>query len=321
MPFDLNTTIGEALRRIGDTTPLRDRAHVGGGCISQALRLRTERGSYMLKLSEERLPAFFAAEARGLALLASTNTVRVPEVLAFHDVVEDRESSVEDSKPGTGTSSSIFDPQSSDVGFILMEWLEAPPNADRRAADAQLGQALAALHRSSAPAYGLDCDNYLGIMPQPNGWETSWLVFFRERRLRHQAALATQNGYWPRARARRFERLLARLDSWIDDRLVQPALIHGDLWGGNYLLGPGGAPALIDPAVYYGDREIELAYTTLFNPLPPAFYQVYDEVWPLPDGWQARRPLYNLYHLVNHLNHFGERYAAVVDQTLQHYVG
>jgi fructosamine-3-kinase len=183
-----------------------------------------------------------------------------------------------------------------------------------------LGRQLAMLHRATAPAYGLDHDNYLGIMPQLNSWMESWAAFFRERRLRVQVELARRKGHLSGQRARRMERLLDQLDTWLGGHTPPSSLLHGDLWGGNVLAGPGGAPALIDPAVSYGDREAELAYTALFGGFPAAFYRAYDEAWPLPDGWQERRDLYNLYHLVNHLNHFGERYGEAVDVVLRQYV-
>jgi fructosamine-3-kinase len=149
----------------------------------------------------------------------------------------------------------------------------------------------------------------------------SWIAFFRERRLRFQAELARQNGLLGGQRERRMERLLGRLDRWIDSGLAQPALLHGDLWGGNFIVGPGGAPALIDPAAYYGDREADLAFTTLFGGFGPSFYAAYEAAWPLPAGWRERRDLYNLYHLLNHMNLFGESYGAEVDAVLRRYVG
>jgi fructosamine-3-kinase len=287
----------EALQLAGDTTALRDYAPLSGGSISQAVRLRSDRGQYLLKYAGRALPGFFAAEARGLTLLGSTGAVRVPAVLAHRD------------------------DQAGAPGFILLEWLDGPPAADRQAAAVALGTGLAALHRASAPAYGLDHDNYIGATPQPNGWMASWLAFFRERRLRFQATLARRNGRLAGERARRMERLLGRLGDWIDDSAPTPALLHGDLWGGNFIVGPGGAPALIDPAVYYGDREADLAFTSLFGGFPEAFYRAYDAAWPLPAGWQERRDLYNLYHLLNHMNLFGESYGAAVDATLQRYAG
>jgi fructosamine-3-kinase len=291
------TLAAEALLLSGDTTPLRDCTPVGGGSISQAVRLRSDRGLYLLKYGGPALPSFFAAEARGLGLLGDTHIVRVPTVLAYRD------------------------DHAGEAGFILLEWLSPPPAADRQAAAAALGTALAALHRMTAPAYGLDHDNYIGATPQPNGWMASWLAFFRGRRLCFQAELAQRNGHLAGNRARRMERLLSRLGDFLDDRMSTPALLHGDLWGGNFIVGPGGAPALIDPAVYYGDREAELAFTSLFGGFAPAFYEAYEAAWPLAEGWRERRDLYNLYHLLNHLNLFGEGYGAAVDATLRRYAG
>jgi fructosamine-3-kinase len=319
--------IREALALAGDTTPPREQALVGGGSISRAIRLRSDRGAYLLKTGGRGLPGFFAAEARGLELLAATATVRVPHVLAYRDAkTETGDLGVEASNARQASS---LKPQASNSGFILLEWLAAPPHADRARAAMLLGHQLAALHRAPTlrqargepPAYGLDHDNYIGATPQPNGWMASWLAFFRERRLRFQADLARRHGLLPGVRARRLERLLERLDAWIDDQIVQPALLHGDLWGGNFIVGPGGAPALIDPAASYGDREADLAFTALCGGVTEGFYRAYQEAWPLPAGWQERRDLYNLYHLLNHLNLFGESYSNAVDRVLRRYVG
>ena len=330
--------IRAALAQAGDTSPIRERASVGGGSISQALRLRTAQGHYLLKTGGRGLPGFFSAEARGLRLLASTGAVRVPDVLA----VQDAETTTDNRQPTTqvsvvgsewiGTQTTTDDQQPTtqapvvgrqssvvNVGFILIEWLEAPPAASRARAGEILGTALAAMHRASAPAYGLDHDNYIGATPQRNTPLPSWVEFFRERRLRPQAELAARNGMLPAARAARIERLLGRLGEWIDDKDVQPALLHGDLWGGNFIVGPGGAPALIDPAAYYGDREADLAMTRLFGGFPPSFYAAYQAAWPLAPGWQDRVELYNLYQLLNHLNLFGEGYGSQVDATLARY--
>lgn len=313
--------IRAALRLAGDDSSIRQRAGVGGGSISQALRLRTGRGDYLIKLGGRGRPGFFAAEARGLGLLAGTGAVRVPAVLGFRDA----ELTTDDRPPTTGTDAdrSVLGRRSSavDASYILLEWLEPPPAADRSKAGAALGTSLAALHRASADAYGLDHDNYIGATHQPNGWRDSWAAFFGEQRLGFQASLARQNGLLPPERAGRIERLVERLDRWIDDRATQPSLLHGDLWGGNFIVGPGGAPALIDPAAYYGDREADLAMTRLFGGFPASFYQAYAAAWPLPAGWQERVELYNLYHLLNHLNLFGGSYAAEVDATLARYVG
>jgi len=154
-------------------------------------------------------------------------------------------------------------------------------------------------------------------VPQQNDWTADWAEFFRERRLRPQGEIARRGGRMDGERARRFDRLLDRLDSFLTGHAPPPSLMHGDLWSGNVLVGPGGAPALVDPAASYGDREAELAYTALFGGFPESFYRAYEEAWPLPAGWRERRELYNLYHLVNHLNHFGESYGGAVDAALR----
>jgi fructosamine-3-kinase len=317
----MDDVIKQALRLAGDDAPITERAGVGGGSISQALRLRTVRGAYLLKIGGGGLPGFFECEARGLKLLAETGVVRVPEVLAFRDLAP-----TTDNRPPTaedGDVEAVVGGRRSAVetGFILLEWLDAPPRADRMQAGEILGTALAAMHRASARAYGLDHDNYIGATPQPNGWMPGWRDFFRERRLRFQANLARRNGLLPAERARRIERLLDRLDRWIDDALVQPSLLHGDLWGGNLILGQCGGHVLIDPASYYCYREADLAFTTLFGGFPASFYRAYAAAWPLLPGWQDRRDLYNLYHLLNHVNSFGESYGAELDATLRRYVG
>jgi fructosamine-3-kinase len=314
---ELEPIATEALRLAGDVSPLRGWTPVGGGMISQAARVTSERGEYLLKWGGRGLARFFEVEARGLEQLASSGAVRVPAVLAWRDPEGTKNQEPRTNEALTGEASQ-FSVLGSD-GFILLEWLPTPPQVDQTAAFDTLGRQLAALHRATAPAYGLDHDNYLGVVPQANGWMQGWAAFFRERRLRPQAQLAQRNGYLPTGRARRLERVIERLDSLLGDHAPPPALLHGDLWAGNVLVGPGGAPALIDPAISYGDRECDLGYTALFGRFPEAFYRAYDETWPLPDGWQARRDLYNLYHLVNHLNHFGERYGPSVDAVLRRY--
>ena len=313
----LDELIKEALGLADDATTLREWAPVGGGMISQAARITSERGDYLLKWGGRGLARFFEVEARGLDLLAAAGVVRVPAALAWRDLSNDERGTMNDESPARASSSFIAHRSS----FILLEWLPTPPRADQTVAFEALGRQLAALHRATAPAYGLDHDNYLGIVPQANSWMPSWTAFFRERRLRPQAELARRNGHLSGQRSRRLERVIERLDSWLDGHAPPPALLHGDLWAGNVLVGPGNTPALIDPAISYGDREADLGYTALFGRFPEAFYRAYEETWPLPDGWQERRGLYNLYHLLNHLNHFGERYGGQVDDGLRRYVG
>lgn len=181
-----------------------------------------------------------------------------------------------------------------------------------------LGQGLAAIHRTTAGAYGFDHDNFVGLLPQPNGWSESWISFYRERRLVPQLEIAARLGRLTPERRTLSERLLDRLPRWIDDTAVRPALVHGDLWHGNWLDTVDG-PALIDPAAYYGDREMDLAMASLFGGFSEAFWRAYEEAYPLLPGHEERRPLYQLYYLLIHLNIFGEQYGPGVDRILRAY--
>ncbi|MEA4910148.1 MAG: fructosamine kinase family protein [Anaerolineaceae bacterium] len=297
LPAALHARLTEVLRQAGDPGPLQEMHPVGGGCIHNAMQVTTPRERYFLKYHPHARPHTFTSEKRGLELLAVTHTVRVPQVLAAGD-------------PSDGMP-----------GFILQEWL-APSGASHTLDQGVLGEQLAALHRAGqAEAYGLDQDNYIGSNPQANDWSDDWVCFFCDRRLRPQMVLAERAGRMPSLRRQRLERLMERLAHWLDGVKRRPSLLHGDLWAGNVMTGPGGGPALIDPAVYYGDREAELAYTSLFGGFRSRFYQAYQAAWPLEPDFEERRDLYNLYHLVNHLNLFGEGYGGEVDAVLQRYVG
>ena len=184
--------------------------------------------------------------------------------------------------------------------FLLMEFLELKARGDFAA----LGRMLAALHRRQGERFGWARDNYIGSTPQQNGAHENWAEFWRERRLGPQLALARGNGY----------ALDAPPLALLDGHRPEPSLLHGDLWRGNAGFLAGGAPVLFDPAVYYGDREADLAMTELFGGFPPEFYSAYG---PLPAGYETRKQLYNLYHLLNHLNLFGGGYLAQVKAVLR----
>jgi len=183
--------------------------------------------------------------------------------------------------------------------FILLEQLDL-----RRSGDwAALAQMLARLHRTTGPRFGWHRDNRIGATPQINGWRDDWATFFHECRLRPQLELARRNGF-------AFEE-----PPRLENHRPEPSLLHGDLWSGNAGFIEEG-PVIFDPAVYYGDREADLAMTELFGGFPARFYAAYNEAFPLPDGYETRKHLYNLYHLLNHLNIFGEGYLAQVQRTL-----
>ncbi len=297
LPEALHTAVTAVLRAAGDDSSIEQTRPLAGGCINHALRLDTRHSSYLLKWNTNPLPDMFPVEASGLQLISDTRTVRVPSVLAAANTTPTH------------------------PAFILLEWLEGTERVTSPTMQETLGRHLAAMHRASTPAYGLDHDNYLGTMPQYNGWDENWLTFFRERRLRPQINLAQRHGHMPSNRQRGLERVIDRLEDWLGGVERQPSLLHGDLWGGNVIAGPDHTPALIDPAVYYGDREAELAYTELFGGFSSHFYAAYQETWPLAPGYAERRDMYNLYHLLNHLNHFGESYGSGVDAVIKQYGG
>ncbi len=268
---------------------------IGGGDISRAVRVTlADERQLLVKWHPNPLAGMFSAEARGLDLLRLAESLRIPAVVAHGEKSE------------------------AHPAFIAMEWLGR--GSSSRTVAEELGRGLAEMHRVTAAQYGLDHDNFIGANPQPNQQSDNWVTFFGEQRLGFQMDLAERNGYLPGARQRQLEKLLARLGDWLP---AEPpaSLLHGDLWGGNWLATDSGEPALIDPAVYYGHREAELAFTELFGGFSSAFYDAYNETWPLDAGYGERKDLYNLYHLLNHLNLFGGGYAGSVDNVLRRYVG
>lgn len=251
-----------------------------GGSINRCYRWTSGSGPVFVKVAGSAAASMLEAEAAGLAELARADAVRVPRVLAC----------------GRTRASA----------FLALEWLEA--GAASAESEARLGAQLAAQHAVSAPQHGWWRDNTIGSTPQANGALASWPEFFRERRLRPQLALAVANGFGPLLE-RPGERLLAGVEALLETHHPQASLLHGDLWGGNWLATTDGDPVIFDPAVYYGDRETDVAMTQLFGGFGPPFYRAYAAAAPLPPGAELRRDLYNLYHVLNHANLFGESYA------------
>jgi fructosamine-3-kinase len=233
----------------------------------------------------------FEAEADGLGDLAEAHSVRVPGVRAVG---------------ATG-----------DRAFLALEWLEL--GAPSTAGETLLGEQLAWQHRLSAQRFGWHRDNTIGSTPQPNAWCDDWVKFFRERRLRVQLELARRNGH-DGALARRGNELLELMGAFFASHHPVPSLLHGDLWGGNWAVDAAGNPVVFDPAVYFGDREADLAMTRLFGGFGNAFYTAYHATWPLDQAAGTRRSLYNLYHVLNHLNLFGggyrEQAQAMIERLL-----
>lgn len=249
---------------------------VGGTCW----RAQTGRTSWFVKSTAD-TPEMLSAEADGLAALASCNAVRVPQVLAA----------------GIGEGG----------GYLIMEWLDFDLAANRAVAARRLGTALARQHRCSADHFGWARHNFIGSTPQFNTRRDNWLAFFRDHRLGFQLRLAAENGYRG-ALQTQGARLLALLPAFFSGYSPAPSLLHGDLWSGNWGVLGNGDPVIFDPAVYCGDREADIAMTQLFGGFPPEFYAAYNDEWPLDPGYERRRDLYNLYHVLNHLNLFGGAY-------------
>ena len=222
----------------------------------------------------------FEAEAEGLAALKKAGAVRVPEV---YDVGSD-----------------------ADGAYIEMERLELERGTERAAA--VLGEQLATLHKHKAGLHGWHRDNTIGPTPQHNPWTSDWIEFFREHRLRFQLDLAARNGYSGELQALGLE-LADRLAGLFEDYRPEPSLCHGDLWSGNWGVADG-VPVIFDPAVYYGDRESDIAMTMLFGGFGRAFYKAYERSWPMAEGHERRLKLYQLYHVLNHLNLFGSGYLG-----------
>lgn len=189
-----------------------------------------------------------------------------------------------------------------DRAYLVLEYLDLGGRRDFAA----LGRRLASAHRRPGPRFGWHRDNYIGATPQANGWCDDWQAFWIEHRLRPQIELARRNGF----------SLTAPSPNVLEGHRPEASLLHGDLWGGNAGFTAEG-PVVFDPAVYYGDREADLAMTELFGGFPREFYRAYDEAWPLDPGYERRKPMYNLYHLLNHLNLFGGGYLGQVESTLR----
>ncbi len=288
------TLLLQALARCGDGTPMADCQMMGTGSGHRLMRVETERRLYGFKWNPRPAAGMFLAEAEGLRALAEAHSVRVPQVYAA-------------------------DQEENGPGWILMEWIEIGRWGEMNWEG--LGEGLAKMHARGAKGYGFSGDNYLGAAPQRNAWNADWVRFFAEQRLGFQRDWAAQNGWLPLERARRLDWLIAHLGDFLGGVRRQPALLHGDLWGGNVLSARDGEAVLIDPAVYFGDRETDIAFTKLFGGFSVRFYQAYQSAQPLDPGFHERVDLYNLYHLLNHLNLFGEGYGGAVDAVLRRYTG
>lgn len=257
---------------------------VSGGSIAQTQVLSLSSGQQVFTKTGA---GDFVAEARGLRLLREPGVIRVPEViLAAEDL-------------------------------LVLEHIRT--GRERPGFSQAFGRQLARLHRTTAPRFGLDHDNTCGATPQVNTPCDDWAEFYWDRRLRFQLALAERRGLASRTLSRAMARLEERLPELLAGTEAPPSLIHGDLWGGNYLVDEEGAAVLIDPAPYFGHREAELGMCLLFGGFDRDFFVGYEAEWPLPGGWRERVELYQLYHVLNHLNLFGRGYLGQAESIARRY--
>lgn len=278
------TAIAEAT---GESFRPRAPRGVGGGCINAAHVLEDGRRRFFVKTHEAGRLVMFEAEAAGLAELSRAGALRVPRPVC------------------TGGADGR--------AFLVLEYIAF--GSGSAATAGRLGEGLAALHRETRAAFGWERDNTIGATPQPNGWMEDWVAFLRERRLGFQLHLAEGNGA-PARVLDKGQRLLERLNGFFSGYRPAASLLHGDLWGGNWAADEAGDPVIFDPAVYFGDREADLAMTELFGGFPADFYAAYRAAWPLDAGYSVRRALYNLYHVLNHFNLFGGGYLGQAERML-----
>ncbi|MEG3954253.1 fructosamine kinase family protein [Microcoleus sp. herbarium2] len=292
----------------GETFSLDNRHSVSGGCINQGYSISSSSRTYFAKINQASQIAMFEAEALGLQHMRATQTIRVPEPICW----------------GTEGNSA----------YIVLEWLDLGSRGGERAWE-EMGRKLAAMHKYTPPnppllrggeepnstllrgAFGWDINNTIGSTVQINNWTVNWAEFWAERRIGYQLKLARRRGgHFPQG-----ERLLEVIPEFLAGHEPQPSLVHGDLWGGNAGVTSAGEPVIFDPAAYFGDREVDIAMTELFGGFPAEFYRGYNQVLPLDLGYEKRKTLYNLYHILNHFNLFGGSYASQANQMINRILG
>ncbi|MCA2699691.1 MAG: fructosamine kinase family protein [Microcystis sp. M090S1] len=259
---------------------------VSGGCINQGYAVTGNGLIYFVKINQANQEAMFAAEALGLKQIHATKTIRVPEPICW----------------GIAEKSS----------YLVLEWLEF--GGGNSQSWEKMGQNLARLHQVSlSDRFGWHCNNTIGSTPQINTISNNWADFFAHQRIGYQLRLAKERGgNFPDE-----DQVIPAISEILSQHQPHPSLVHGDLWSGNAAITVDGEPVILDPATYWGDREVDLAMTELFGGFPAAFYRGYNDVFPLDAGYQQRKTLYNLYHILNHFNLFGGGYASQANRMLQ----
>lgn len=264
---------------------------VSGGDINNVYRFQCNDYSYLLKVNDRyKYPDMFTKEQQGLDAIRETNAIAVPEV--------------------------VLQGEFGNESYLILEWINV--SSANMLASSKLGMQLAHLHKSTNARFGFYTDNYMGSLIQTNNWYATWSDFFIEQRLQPMVKMAIDKNELTRNDVHQFDQLYKKLPGLFTEE--PPALLHGDLWGGNYLISTEGKPYLIDPAISYGNREFDIAMTTLFGGFDRAFYEAYNNEFPLLPGWQQRLKLWNLYPLLVHVNLFGGMYAKQVRDNLSVFI-
>lgn len=262
---------------------------IGGGSINDTYQVKINNTpKFFLKLnSNTKFPGLFEKEKNGLEFLSRQDCIRVPSIVSC-DITDDHQ-------------------------ILLLEWIEHGPRNERFWK--KFGEQMAQLHKISNKNFGFAEDNYMGSLPQVNTWTDSWVDFFITRRLQPQIELAHKKNLLEKRHCDSFETVNKKLSSIFDNE--KPSLLHGDLWSGNFMCNDQALPVLIDPAVYFGHRNIDLAMTTLFEGFDKDFYDAYHYHFPFPSNYHEQWEVCNLYPLLIHLNLFGRSYLHQIERTLQ----
>jgi protein-ribulosamine 3-kinase len=280
---------GVFFQTLGRSVEVLEARFLVGGNINTAAQVFSSEGLFFVKWNPEENVDMFEWEARGLDLLRSTEAIYIPEVIGYGKY--------------------------RDKTYLVLEYID--PVVPKTNYWESFGQSLALLHSHTQSKFGLHFDNYIGSLPQSNTLTDNGIAFYIEQRLQPQAGMALYKGLISKELYGKFQKLYQRLPDLLP--VERPALLHGDLWSGNVMVNEQGDAALIDPAVYYGLREAELAFTTLFGGFDERFYDAYDEAFPMEDGFQERIPIYNLYPLLVHLNLFGTGYLSGIERVLNRF--
>jgi fructosamine-3-kinase len=284
IPSEIKRSI---ITQLGDalntTITVNGESSIVGGCINNAIKINTNKGDFFVKWNTNSKANMFQSEYHGLKVLKDTNTIRIPNVLCFDD------------------------------DFLILEFI--PPSNPNNAFWKVFGQKLALMHKQTHSKFGLDFDNYIGSLHLDNTQNKNWTEFFIQNRLQAQLSIGNFSG----TLLSDFDKLFQKLPNLFPNE--RPALLHGDLWSGNFLAKNGNTPMLIDPAIYYGNREMDIAMSKLFGGFNSDFYFAYNESHPLENGWEERIQICNLYPLLVHVNLFGGSYRNQVKNILSYYVG